>query len=97
MADEDLTTRVDELERSNRWRESYEMLKPHAADTRDPELMWRVLRANYRVGKYLAKDKQERDVVAQEGLQVSQRALQIAADHFNVQKVYQASRSMFTC
>ena len=93
MADQvDLAAKADELERSNRWREGYELLKPHALTTGDPELMWRALRTYYRVGKYLAKDKQEREEVSQEGLQVSERALQVAADHFNIQKVSKSAR-----
>jgi protein-disulfide isomerase-like protein with CxxC motif len=84
-----LCAEADKLERASKWREAYDMLKPHAGGARDPELLWRIVRAYYRMGKYLTKDKHERDLIAEEGMALSERALQIDPNNFNVQKVLQ--------
>ena len=78
---------ADRLQTSNKWREAYDYLRPHAAEAVDPEVLWRLLRSYYRIGKYLARDKQERDQVAEDGLQLYERALKRDENHFNVQKV----------
>lgn len=83
----DIVAEADKLQSSNKWRDAYEYLKPYSDTAEDPELLWRLLRSCYRIGKYLARDKQERDAVAEKGLEIMERALAKDSNHFNIQKV----------
>lgn len=78
---------VDRLEEENLWREAYDYVRPYADTTEDLDLMWRLIRAYYRVGKYLPRDKQESLEVAKKGMEISDRALRIDENHFNVHRV----------
>jgi len=72
-----IAAEADKLEKENRWREAYNYLKEYVDSAEDPELVWRIIRAYYRVGKYLARDKQEREEVARKGEELFARALAI--------------------
>ena len=89
----ELVAEADRLNRSGEWREAYEYLKPHCDDSTDPEVLWRLLRAFYRVGKFLAKDKQEKEYIMQKGVEIMESALKLHENDFNVQKV----SSIFHC
>lgn len=88
---------VDRLQLSNKWREAYDYIKPYADAATDPELMWRIIRAYYRVGKHLARDKQEKDEVAKKASEVSERAIKINQNSFDVQKVLSCDTSRCDC
>ena len=87
MASAEIIAEADRLQSSNKWRDAYEYLKPYSDTTEDPELLWRLLRSYYRIGKHLARDHQERDAVAEKGLEILKRALDKDSNHFNIQKV----------
>lgn len=87
----DIIAESDRLQNSNKWRDAYEYLKPYSDTTEDPELLWRLIRSYYRIGKHLARDKQEKAAVADKGLEISERALAKDSNHFNIQKVNLAS------
>lgn len=82
-----MTEEVDRLQRSNQWREAYDYVKEYGETATDPELLWRVIRACYYVGKHLSRDKQESQAIATKGLEVSDRALKIDNNHFNLHRV----------
>ena len=82
-----ITAEADKLHSSNQWRECYDYLKGHADGTEDVELLWRLIRAYYFVGKYLAKSTEEAKEIATKGQEISDRALKINENHFNVQRV----------
>ncbi len=87
MASTEIVAEADRLHYSNQWRDAYEYLKPHCDELTDPEILWRLLRAYYRVGKHLAKNKEEKDYISQKGLQILERAVSDNENDFNVQKV----------
>lgn len=82
-----IKAKADELQRTNKWKEAYEYLEPYADEATDPEVLWRVIRSFYRMGKYLARNNEERDQIARKAQQVSERALQQHENNYNVQKV----------
>lgn len=82
-----IIARVDELHKDNKWREVYEYVKEYADEASDPDLLWRILRAYYRVGKHLAKDKQEQTDIAAKAESLSEKALKLCPDNFHFHKV----------
>lgn len=83
----EIVTEAERLHRGNQWREAFEYLKAYSDEATEPEILWRQLRAYYRVGKHLAKDKQETEYIMQKGLEIMERATKTHEDHFQVQKV----------
>ena len=83
----EIVAEADRLHESNKWREAYEYLKPHCDETTDPEVLWRLLRAFYRVGKHLTQNKQETEYIMQKGLEIMERSLKLHEKDFNIQKV----------
>lgn len=81
-----ITAEADNLHTSNRWRECYDYLKSYA-DSTDVELLWRLIRAYYFVGKHLARSKEEAKEIATKGQEIADRALGINDNHFNVHRV----------
>lgn len=78
---------VDQLHSTNQWRECYEYVRRFADSSEDAELLWRIVRSYYYVGKHMARDRDERDTVAKNGLEINQRALRLHDSHFALQKV----------
>ena len=78
---------VDQLHTANQWRECYDYVRRYGDSSEDVELLWRVVRSHYYVGKHLARDREEKDTVAKAGLEVNQRALKLHDNHFALQKV----------
>ena len=82
-----IKAKADELQKTNKWREAYEYLEPYADEATDPEVLWRVSRSFYRMGKFLARNNEERDQIARKAQLISERALQLDEKNYNVQKV----------
>ena len=76
----------DKLYETNKWKEDYEVLKSYA-DTEDSELLWRLIRSHYRVGKYLTKNKQIKDEIARIGEEIVERATRMHPNNFFIRKV----------
>ncbi len=80
-----IIARADELNKANQWKEEYEYVCAYFQEVRDVELIWRIIRAYYRVGKHhLVKDVAE---VARSGMGLYERALEINENNCNIQKV----------
>lgn len=82
-----VTAEADRLQRNSQWREAYEYLKPYTEEARDPELLWRLIRSYYRVGKHLARNKKESEDAAKIGMELSERGLAIDDKNFELLKV----------
>lgn len=83
----EIAAEADRLHYGGGWRDAYEYLKPHCDSSTDPEVLWRLLRSFYRVGKFLAKDQQEIEYLAQKGHDIMERALKLHENNFHIQKV----------
>ena len=86
MDSKELCDRSDELQRGDKWREAYDILKDYG-DTDDVELLWRLIRSYYRVGKFLAQSTAERDEMALKGNAAVEKAASKYPNHFEVRKV----------
>lgn len=80
---------ADELQANNKWEEAYKLLKPYADEEKDDdaELLWRVIRAFYWMGRYNIKNSQEKQAVARRVQGISDRAVKAHGDHFQIMKV----------
>jgi len=77
---------ADKLYADNKWHEALEYLEHHA-DTENPDLLWRLMRINYRVGKHMTADRKVAEQMAAHAMELSDRALRINDKHFLCQKV----------
>ena len=86
----DVIQKADELNaNSERWRELLDFLvEGKHTETDNPDMLWRVVRAYYRVSKFKAKDSHESLTLAESALRVVERALTIDPNHFLIHKVY---------
>ena len=82
-----LNNMLDECYKTNKWREGYDRIKEYEDKATDPELLWRMIRSYYQVGKYMPRDKNEAEFLATKGLEISDRALKINGNHFNIRRV----------
>lgn len=82
-----ITAELDSMEKNSKWREACEYVKPFVMEAVDPGVLWRLLRVYYRVGKFVADSKQEREEVAEQGMKLYDRAIELAGTNFDVQKV----------
>ena len=82
---------VDQLYGSQKWRELSDYLQGNLSSTAVPEieLLWRLLRCIYRLGKQLleAGSTKEAESVIDEVMKLAQEALAKEDRHFNLQKV----------
>lgn len=80
--------RARELYSAQKWAESRELLLQHS-DTRDPELLWQLIRIHYRIGKHDTNDKAEQQRLAQTAEIYLNRAMEkgVGTEHFLCQKV----------
>ena len=78
---------VDQLYEDNEWRKTLEYLQQFS-DTEDPELLWRLIRVNYRLGKQGTSDQREAKKFAEAALQHSEKALALHANDFQCIKVW---------
>ena len=76
---------ADKLYDEHKFREVLDYLTQYS-DTQDQELLWRLIRAYYRVGQQ-SSDQQENKRLADEATKLSERALAINSEHFFCQKV----------
>ena len=87
MASPALYEEVDKLQTSGKWSEAYDLLKSHT-ESEDPELLWRLIRSYYRMGKYVMKDnKPVRDSMAKKGTELVNRAANKYPEHFEIRRV----------
>lgn len=80
----------DELYSQQQFREAMDLLDPFSTESEDVELLWRVMRLCFRLGK-TAKDKPEADALAEKAYKLSQRGLKINENVFGIQKVFKLS------
>jgi len=84
----EICSRADELQHADKWREAYDVLKEFES-TDDAELLWRLIRSYYRVGKFLAADVAEKNEMANKGTAAVEKAVRMFPDDFQVRKVRQ--------
>ena len=78
---------ADKLYEERKWHEALEYLEQYA-DTKELDLLWRLMRINYRVGKHITADRKVAERMAARGMELSERALKISDKHFLCQKVH---------
>ena len=78
--------KADELYDQQKFREAADLLEPLVAESEDVELIWRVMRLYFRLGK-ATKDKAEGDALALKAYELSTRGLKINENMFGIQKV----------
>lgn len=78
---------ADKLYEERKWHEALEYLEQYA-DTKELDLLWRLMRINYRVGKHITADRRAAERMAARGMELSERALKISDKHFLCQKVH---------
>ena len=82
-----LKQKADELYGQLKYKEALDLLEPHSAECEDVDLLWRVMRLYYRLGK-VATDKSEIDSLAKKAYDISEMGLKINENVFGIQKVY---------
>lgn len=87
---------ADKLYADNKWHEALEYLEQHA-DTENPDLLWRLMRINYRVGKHMTADRKVAEQIAAHAMELSERALKINDKHFLCQKVLLCCTKLQQC
>ena len=83
---QDSLKKADELYNHQKFREAADLLEPLLAESEDVELIWRVMRLYFRLGK-AAKDKAEGDAFALKAYELSKKGLEINENVFGIQKV----------
>lgn len=83
---QDSLRKADELYNQQKFREAADLLEPLSAESEDVELIWRVMRLYYRLGK-AASDKAEGDAYALKAYELSAKGLKINENTFGIQKV----------
>lgn len=78
---------ADKLYEERKWHEALEYLEQYA-DAKELDLLWRLMRINYRVGKHITADRRAAERMAARGMELSERALKISDKHFLCQKVH---------
>lgn len=78
--------RADKLFEDRKWHEALEYLEQYG-ETEELDLLWRLMRINYRVGKHITPDLKAAERMAARGMELSERALKISDKHFLCQKV----------
>ena len=81
-----LMQKADELYSQQQFREAMDLLEPFSLESEDVELLWRVMRLCFRLGK-AAKDKSEANALAEKAYRLSERGLKINENVFGIQKV----------
>ena len=90
MASEDspsLLQQADELYRQQKYREALDLLEPEAAESEDTELLWRVMRLYFRLGKEAKDDEAKAGELAKKAYETSERGLKVNENSFGIQKV----------
>ena len=77
---------ADRLYGEQKYREALDLLEAQAAESEDVELLWRVMRLYFRLGK-ASKDKAEANSFAEKAYNVSERGLKVNENNFGIQKV----------
>ena len=77
---------ADKLYEDRKWHEALEYLEQYG-ETEELDLLWRLMRINYRVGKHITPDRKAAERMAARGMELSERALKISDKHFLCQKV----------
>lgn len=93
MASDDgpsLLQQADELYSQQKYREALELLEPECAESEDTNLLWRVMRLYYRLGK-AADDETTAGEFAKKAYEISERGLKINENSFGIQKVMGSS------
>ena len=88
MDSKETCARADELQHGDKWREAYDFLKEFE-DTDDVELLWRLIRSYYRVGKFLAASTNERNEMAKKGQAAVEKGSRLFPEHFEIRKVHE--------
>ena len=83
---QEVMQKADELYNHQRFREAMDLLEPISLESEDVELLWRVMRLYFRLGK-AAKDKTEADALAGKAYRLSEKGLKINKNVFGIQKV----------
>ena len=83
-----LLEQADELYGQQKYGEVLELLEPGSAESEDAELLWRLMRLYYRLGKEAAKgDQTKAGELAKKAYETSERGLKINDKSFGIQKV----------
>ena len=82
-----LLQQADELYSQGKYEEALNLLEPQSAESEDTELLWRLLRIYYRLGKGAKDDKTRAETLAKKAYDLSQRGLKINENSFGIQKV----------
>ena len=77
---------ADRLYNHQKYKEALELLEARAAESEDVELIWRVMRLYFRLGK-ASKNKAEADGFAEKAYALSERGLKVNENNFGIQKV----------
>lgn len=79
----------DQLYYDRNWKELLDYLRSTYEATNDPEVLWRLLRCSYRLGKQTlqAGDSKEAERIADMAIEQSQKGLAQHDRHYYLQKV----------
>lgn len=83
---EQLMVQVDQLYGEQKYKEALDLLEPQVGESQDVELLWRVMRLYFRLGK-ASPDKSQADALAEKAYHLSERGLKINENVFGIQKV----------
>lgn len=82
---------VDEQYKAGQWRENLENLdsyvESHKEALEEPEILWRIVRIYYKIGKYLPRDQKESEELSRKGYEYSEKSLKIDDKNFSCRKV----------
>ena len=91
MASEDspsLLRQADELYSQQKYREAIELLEAESAgQSEEADLLWRVMRLYYRLGKEAKDDQTKAGEFAKKAYETSERGLKVNENSFGIQKV----------
>ena len=82
-----LLQQADELYRQQKYREALDLLEPESAESEDAELLWRVMRLYFRLGKDAKDDEAKAGELAKKAYETSERGLKVKENSFGIQKV----------
>ena len=89
-----LLEQADELYGQQKYGEALELLEPGSVESEDAELLWRLMRLYYRLGKEAGKgDQTKAGELAKKAYETSERGLKVNDKSFGIQKVKKQNKS----
>ncbi len=83
---QELMEQSDRCSKEKKWKEGAELLSSYH-ETDNPQLLWRIVRDQYRLSKHYSKDAVEAEELARNGLELAKKALALDSTSYLCYKV----------